>query len=144
MNEIAQNPAKAPKLKPKYQKYADAILKNSTSRQAGVDAGYSLKRADAQAWRMSKNEQVIAYIAHHRAEQAERNNVTTEDYVPALRRIRDHNEILRPQVALNACAELAKIDKANDTEGAQDLWTGIEIDYGDGTLRVVTGTGTNE
>lgn len=111
MNELTKNYPKVPKLKPSYEKYAESILNGKTQRQAGLDAGFPLKRADTQANRMGKNDKVKAYLAYHRQIQALKNNVTREDVVPFLRKIRDDNLKKRPQVSVNACAELAKIGR---------------------------------
>lgn len=111
MNEIAKNHTKAPQLKPKYQLYADSILQLKTQRQSALDAGIPKKRADTQANRMSKNDKVIAYIRYHRDLQATRNEVSLEDVVPTLRKIRDDNVKTRPHVSVSACAELSKIGR---------------------------------
>ncbi len=145
MNKLAINPAKTPKLKPSYQVYADSILRCETQRQSALDAGYPIKSADTQANRMSKNAKVIAYIEYHRALLAEKNNVTLEDVVPTLRQIRDDNKTKRPQVSVNACAELAKIGRLYTDQALADsrpTFVGISINMGEGTVKMVS-TGGN-
>ncbi len=111
MNELSKKPTQIPKLKPRYQVYADGILLCLTQRKAAEGAGYKTKSADKQADRMSKNKDIIAYIAYHRRLQTLKNDVTREDVVPILRKIRDDNLEMRPQVSVAACSELAKIGK---------------------------------
>lgn len=87
MNELSKKPTQPPKIRPKYQAYADSILKGNTQRQAGLDAGCSSIRADSQSYRMGQNDQVQAYIAYHRAILAERNKITIDEIVANTREI---------------------------------------------------------
>lgn len=146
MNKLSNIPAKPPKLKPRYQAYADSILRCQTQRQAALDAGFPTKRADVQAHRMSRNENIISYIGYHRSLLAEKNNVTLEDVVPTLRQIRDDNKTKRPQVAVQACAELAKIGRLyTDQVGADSrpAFIGISINMGEGTVKMVSNGGNS-
>ncbi len=146
MNKLAINSVKTPKLKPSYQAYADSILRCETQRQSALNAGFTTKTADTQANRMSKNVKVLAYIEYHRALLAEKNSVTLEDVVPTLRQIRDDNKTKRPQVAVQACAELAKIGRLYTDEAFADsrpAFVGISINMGEGTVKMVS-TGANK
>ena len=146
MNKLTINSVKIPKLKPSYQAYADSILRCQTQRQSALNAGFAIKTADTQANRMSKNAKVIAYIEYHRALLAEKNSVTLEDVIPTLRQIRDDNKTKRPQVSVQACAELSKIGRLyTDQVGADSrpAFVGISINMVEGTVKMVSDGGNS-
>ena len=113
MNELTKKAPKIPKLSPKRQSFADAILENKSSAEAARIAGYSSRSAHNQGGRLIKNDAIKAYIAYRQAQTADRNGIKLDEIVKNTREI-----ILR-------CMQKAKVlDKKGD-----QVW--IETPSGD-------------
>ena len=154
------------KLRPKVRKFAHLYHMNGNAAQSFIDAGYSPNGARQNAFRLMTDDYLCLYLEQLQAETeaehkaifgsiiqrtneitriAERGKLQTNsrgepvmvDGKPVY--VKDTASALKGLDQLSKLGGLydKNIDKSNDSQP----WTGIEIDYGDGTLRVVTGTG---
>ena len=167
---LAENTPKTtinqPKLSPKVRKFALEYFRTGNGTQSAKNAGYSEKSAHVIASENIRKPKVVAYLAILQAELDEKHKAifsTIIERTDAITRQAEEGELLfnskgEPVMsngrqartpdkasALKGLDQLSKLgalyDKnAGKTKDAQ-VWTGVEIDFGDGKLKVVTGTG---
>ena len=154
------------KLRPKVRRFAHLYHASGNGAQAYIGAGYSENGAKQNAFILMTNHDLRSYLAQLQAEtEAEHKAIfgsviqrTNEITRLAERGKLQTNSKGEPVLvkgepvyvkdtanALKGLDQLSKLgglyDKNTGKPDDRQPWTGIEIDYGDGTLRVVTGTG---
>lgn len=166
MGNALELPNKDRKLSPKLRKFARFYHKTGNATQSAISAGYSEKSAETNTHRLTNNEGVLAYISQLEDELAEEHKAIFSTVIQRTHDITRKAE--RGRLVTNSKGEPVKIegepvyepDTANALKGLEQLakmgglhsgdsgklkdipqWTGIEIDYGDGTLRMIAGTG---
>lgn len=146
------------KLRPKLRKFALEYFKSGNGAQSYVDAGYSPNGARQSAFKLLTNTDLRLYLNQlYEEAQVEHkaifgtvigrtNEITKKAERGRLVIVKDKPVYVEDTAnALKGLDQLSKLgglyDK--DTGKSNDLpqWTGIRINYGDGTLHLVTGTG---
>ena len=154
MNKLTSITPKLPELPPQRRRFADAIIQGTNQTQATIQAGYSVKCATTQAVRLLANDSVIAYIACHQLQIAERNRITQDEIVSGIRdvitrlkessaRLKDRNQASSAVPLLKSYELLAKMggflrDQGIDPE-QRPAFVGISIQMGDGKVSVAHG-----
>ena len=154
------------KLRPKQRKFAIEYLKKGNATQAYIEAGYSQKGAQQSSSSLLSNPVLRSFVTQLQAETEAEHKAIFGSIIQRTNEITRLAE--RGKLQTNSKGEPVMVDgkpvyvkdTANALKGLEQLsklgglydkntgktddrqpWTGIEIDYGDGTLRVVTGTG---
>lgn len=153
------------KLRPKLRKFALEYFKSGNGAQSYVDAGYSPNGARQSAFKLLTNADLRLFLSQLQEEADAESKAIFGSVIRRTDEITRKAERGRPVLvdgkpvivkgepvyvedtasALKGLDQLSKLgglyDK--DTGKANDLpqWTGIRINYGDGTLHLVTGTG---
>ena len=154
MNELTENPAKPSNLNPKQERFAQEYVIDSNGKQAAIRAGYSPKTAEVKACQLLRIIKVSQYVQQLRDEVAERLGITHHYVLKSVKdgieQCKKDNPTGNPLGVFKGAELLGKhigTFEGDQVKGDTPQWTGVEIDFGDGKLKVVTGTGklpTNE
>ena len=154
------------KLRPKQRKFAHLYHLSGNAAQSFIDAGFSPNGARQNAFRMMTDDYIRLYLEQLQQEAEEEHKAIFGSVIERTNQITREAERGKLQtnskgnpltvkgepvyvkdtfVALKGLDQLSKLgglyDKNVDRSNDPQPWTGIEIDYGDGTLRLVAGTG---
>ena len=154
MKKLKQNGTKKAeirkKLNPRQRKFAlEYALTGNATRSARV-AGYSERSADGQGTRMSRNEDITEYLDVLAAEREDEHRAIFGTVVDRVNAVIVRAETRTPPdevTALKGLDQLAKLGRLYERDAHKPdvpVWTGVELDFGDGVLRVVTGTGSDK
>lgn len=166
---LTENPIKSidygMKLRPKLRKFALEYFKTGNGAQSYIDAGYSPNGARQSAFTLLTNTDLRLFLNQLQEEtdaeskaifssvirrtdeitrKAERGRLVLADGKPVMV---DGKPVYAEDTAsaLKGLDQLSKLGGLYDKDAgkSKDLpqWTGIRINYGDGTLHLVTGTG---
>ncbi len=165
MNELTKTPSNLPKLRPKVMKFAHLFLECGNATQAYIDAGYSENGARQSAFKLLTNTDLATYLEHQKEIARKEHEAIFGTVIKRTNEITKKAE--RGRMLCNSKGDPVKVDgepvyegdttnalkgldqlsklgglyTTDDNSKVPQVWTGIEIDYGDGTLKVVTGTG---
>ncbi len=170
MDELSNKPTQISKLKPKHVRFANEYVIDRNATKAATRTGYSPKSAHNQGARLIKKEG-IALLINQLEEKAADSLGINHHYVlsnmkEVVERCMQHAKVLDkkgdqvyiesiegdlvPAYTFNAMGAVKGLEllgrRINTFDGDQSKadapqWTGVEIDFGDGKLKVVTGTG---
>ena len=154
------------KLSPKVRKFALEYFRTGNGTQSARTAEYAEDSAHVQASRLLKKDKVVAYLAILQAELDEKHKAIFSSVIErtdAITRQAEEGELLfnsKGEPVMSNGKQARTPDKASALKGLDQLsklgalydknagkskdaqvWTGVEIDFGDGKLKVVTGTG---
>lgn len=157
MEALATNPTqilnKIGDLKPLSAKHEQflALILVGESQGAAYRQVYScdLRTADVSASRLLKNPNFLEHLKLRRQALADSNDINHEWVIRNLKEIveecRRQGKGYNPSVATKAIELIGKhlgtFEKEQRETDDVPQWTGIEIDYGEGVVKVVTGTG---
>jgi len=170
MNEITQELIKseqlAASLKPKEVKFALAYLETGNLTKSALAAGYSEKSARNQGQRLMQREAILSYIEALKCELAEEHKAIFSTIIrrtDELTRLAERGNlkltpkgepvkvkgklvyVLDTANALKGLDQLSRLGRLYEKDGgklkpAAEVWTGIEINFGEGSVNILSKT----
>ncbi len=170
-NIMTESLTKIEPLTTKYQLFADAIIEHGNITKAAKDAGYSERSAHVQGSRLMKNDKIRAYLARIGEISAGNSGVNHEYVLSTLKEMVERcmqkakvldkkgDQIyietpegnLVPAYTFNAAGvakgceligkHLGTFEGDGDKKDQRPAFVGISINMGDGTVKMIAGSG---
>ena len=135
-----------PKIRPKQVEFCNHYHQTGNATKSAIQAGYSPKTARQMGSENLTKPVIIKYLSVLIEERKNKHeaifNTVIERTDDVTRRAETADDKAIELKGLDQLSKLGGLYTADDRTKDPQVWTGIEIDYGDGTLKVVTGTGS--
>ena len=135
------------KLTPRQHRFVLAYDLSGNATQSAKDAGYSERSAANHGTRMVENDAIIECLAVLAFKREDEHRAIFATVVKRVNDMTVRAEKENPPnavLAFKGLDQLAKLGRLYERDAHRPdvpSWTGVELDFGDGILRVVTGTG---